>query len=148
MLFGRKEPHLIRLNHVQEDAVHPVVTLNVPVHTWRIFITNLTLNGYIGIYPAEKIEPQKIIINLACVYCSCVPEKNASLDKVVCYKQLAHGIEALISKGHIPFVENLADEIIDMCFTDERITDVTVRVEKPDALSNAAAVGVELTRSR
>ncbi len=153
MLYGRKEPHLIRLtdtscNDSSTYDEQPIVLTRAAVHTWRIFISNLTLNGYIGIFPTEKVEMQKIVVNLGCVYRAEVPAVDATIDTVVCYKQLALGIESIVAKGHISFVENLADAIIDLCFEDARICEVTVRVEKPDAIANASGVGVELSRSR
>lgn len=159
MLYGRKEPHLIRLNDTYYDEQlmcdkqsshdgQPIVLTNAAVRTWRVFISNLTLNGYIGIFPAEKAETQKIVVNLSCVYRAITPAVDATVDTVVCYRQLALGIENIVAKGHIPFVESLADAIIDLCFEDARICEVTVRVEKLEAITNAAAVGVELSRSR
>ncbi len=147
MLHGRREPHFILSNEACHDD-QAIVLTNASVHTWRIFISNLTLNACIGIFPAEKVEVQKIIVNLSCVYRATSPGIGATVDTVVCYQQLALGIEQIVAKGHIPFVENLADDIIDLCFKDARISDVTVRVEKPDAIANAVAVGVELSRSR
>ena len=45
-------------------------------------------------------------------------------------------------------MENLAEEIADLCLDDLRVTEVTVCVAKPDAITEASNVGVEITRYR
>lgn len=113
---------------------------------WRIFISNLKLKGLIGIYPAEKIEPQTILINVSATYRAAVPQDDAAAEQVVCYQNIVNGIEQLVLNRHIMFVENLAEEIAELCLVDGRVLEVIVRVEKPDAIKEAASVGVEITR--
>ncbi|MES2252237.1 MAG: dihydroneopterin aldolase [Pseudomonadota bacterium] len=143
----RKEPQLIRLDF-ESNTASPSKALSLVPQTWRIFISNLTLKGLIGIYPAEKIEPQSIKISVSATYRASVPQNEASSEHVVCYQQLVKNIEKLIYKRHILFVENLAEEIATLCLEDARVTEVTVRVEKPDAIAEAASVGVEIVRQR
>ena len=143
----RKEPQLIRLNF-EEDIADITKTVNLSPQTWRVFISNLKLKGLIGIYPTEKVEPQSIVINVSVVYRACVPQGEVSSTQVVCYQHLVTRIEALLYKRHIQFVENLAEEIATLCLEDARVSESTVRVEKPDAITNTASVGVEITRYR
>lgn len=141
----RKEPQLIRFDFDSETGSVPK-TLSALPQNWRIFISNLKLKGLIGIYPAEKIEPQSIIINVSVMYRAATPQDNAAAEQVVCYQKIVNGIQELVVDRHIMYVENLAEEIAEQCLGDSRVTEVTVRVEKPNAIAEAASVGVEITR--
>ena len=143
----RKEPQLIRLDFEPNVSDAPK-TLSLSPQYWRVFISNLKLTGLIGIYPAEKIEPQSILINVSVKYRASVPQGEAASEQVVCYQQIVRSIEKIIYKRHILFVENLAEEIAALCLEDVRVSEVTVRVEKPDAIAEAASVGVEIIRQR
>jgi len=143
----RKEPQLIRLDFESNTATQPKA-LSLTPQTWKIFISNLTVKGLIGIYPAEKVEPQSITISVSVIYRARVPKNVDSSEHVVCYQQLVKNIEKLVYKRHILFVENLAEEIASLCLEDARVTEATVRVEKPDAIAEAAGVGVEIVRQR
>ncbi len=147
-IIMRKEPQLIRFDF--EPSVNKAVkTLSTSPQNWRIFISNLKLKGLIGIYPIEKTEPQSIIVNVSAMYRATVPQDNAAAaEQVVCYKKIVNSIEQLVRDRHIVFVENLAEEIAELCLEDSRLIEVTVRVEKPDAIKEAASVGVEIIRQR
>lgn len=143
----RKEPQLIRFNFEEDTRSIPKALSKSP-QNWRIFISNLKLKGLIGIYPTEKIEPQLIVVNVSVMYRASVPQDNAASEQVVCYQNIVNGIEQLVVDRHIMFVENLAEEIAEQCLEDSRVIEVTVRVEKPDAIKDAASVGVEIIRQR
>ena len=140
----RKEPqfNLVDFN----TRTNTVSQGSAVLQNWRIFISNLKLKGLIGIYPAEKIEPQTILINVSVTYRAAVPQDDAAAEQVVCYQNIVNSIEQLVLNRHIMFVENLAEEIAELCLVDGRVLEVTVRVEKPDAIKEAASVGVEITR--
>ncbi|MDP5370215.1 MAG: dihydroneopterin aldolase [Pseudomonadota bacterium] len=143
----RKEPQLIRFDF-EADTTSVSKALSKLPQNWRIFISNLKLKGLIGIYPIEKIEPQLIVVNVSVMYRASVPQDNAASEQVVCYQNIVNGIEQLVADRHIMFVENLAEEIAEQCLEDSRVIEVTVRVEKPDAIKDAASVGVEIIRQR
>lgn len=143
----RKEPQLIRFDCESSNNSVPTSVSTVP-QNWRIFISNLKLKGLIGIYPIEKIEPQLIVVNVSVMYRATVPQDNANVEQVVCYQQIVNDIEQLVAGRHIMFVENLAEEIANQCLEDSRVSEVTVRVEKPNIIAEATSVGVEIIRQR
>jgi dihydroneopterin aldolase len=143
----RKEPQLIRFDFESDTSSVPKTLSRLP-QSWRIFISNLKLKGLIGIYPTEKIELQPILVNVSVMYQAAIPQDNAAAEQVVCYQNIVNGIQELVVDRHIMFVENLAEEIAEQCLEDSRVTEVTVRVEKPDAIKEAASVGVEIIRQR
>ena len=112
--------------------------------TRRMFIRDLEILASIGIYEEEKRAPQRIVINVDLV----VEEGPADdrIESVVSYEEVVKAIEAIVAKGHVNLVETLAERIVAFCLSDARVLQATVRVEKPDIISNARSVGVEIER--
>jgi len=115
----------------------------------HIFVRDLVLDASIGIHPHERTQKQKISISLNVAVIEMDAELNANnrtIDDVVCYEALSNKIRALIARGHIELVETLAEDIANDVLGDKRILMIRVRIEKPDAIHDAAAVGVEIER--
>lgn len=112
----------------------------------RIFIKDLTLEMFIGIFPDERKNKQRVIINIVMD----VTHKTSvvSIDDVVSYKDIAEGVEKICISKHYDLVETLCEDIADMCLRDTRVDGVSVRAEKPDILPNCKSVGVEIVRCR
>ena len=58
------------------------------------------------------------------------------------------GLKPDQAEGHIKLVETLAERIADLAMAHAMVRVVTVRVEKPEAIEEAAAAGVEITRRK
>ncbi len=112
----------------------------------RVFVRDLTLMGSIGIYPAERENKQRVVINLDLWVLEIPGQPPRSYADVVCYEQLVNRSRALLDQGHIDLVETLAEKLAALCLDDPRVRRARVRVEKPDAISVAAGVGVEIER--
>ena len=114
----------------------------------RIFVRDLVLPARIGIYPPEKTGPQRVRINLDVETRADGHPLADDFRRVICYEGIVNGIRAIIDEGHLNLVETLAERIAAMCLEDPRCDAVTVRVEKLDAIPEAAGVGVEVLRKR
>ncbi|MCH9020042.1 MAG: dihydroneopterin aldolase, partial [Proteobacteria bacterium] len=68
------------------------------------------------------------------------------IANVVSYDDIVAGVKAIVARGHVNLVETLAERIGDFCMADARVAAVRVRVEKLDAIREAASVGVEIER--
>jgi len=95
----------------------------------------------VGIHRHERETLQPIRFNLDLRVC-----RGGSGLGVVDYDAIVTGIIALMERGHIDLVEDVAEQIIDFCLIDPRIAEVTVRIEKLNAVKQTASVGVEMTR--
>jgi dihydroneopterin aldolase len=114
----------------------------------RVFVRDLILDALIGIYPEERIKPQKILINLDLWVTETPGDPPRSYAEVVCYENLVNRTKALLAEGHVDLVETLAERLAELCLADPRVLRSRVRVEKPDAIAEAAGVGVEIERRR
>ncbi|MCW0236656.1 MAG: dihydroneopterin aldolase [Ferrovibrio sp.] len=114
----------------------------------RVFVRDLLLDALIGIYPEERTKPQKILINLDLWVAETPGQPPRSYAEVVCYENLVKRSKALLAEGHVDLVETLAERLASLCLDDSRVLRARVRVEKPEAITEAAGVGVEIERRR
>jgi dihydroneopterin aldolase len=114
----------------------------------HVFVRDLEMMALIGIYDHEKIDPQRIIVNIDLSVKEGDGPKDDDIGHVVSYEIVVKKVEAIIAAGHINLVETLCEKIAASCLTDKRVVAARVRVEKPDIIKNARSVGVEIERSR
>jgi len=114
----------------------------------HVFIRDLVLDSYIGVYDHEKNSAQKIRINVDLSVIENMKSLNDDIDNVVCYEKIATAIETIVTSGHVHLVETLAENIAEMSLQDARVSCVRVRVEKLEAIRNTTSVGIEIERYR
>lgn len=114
--------------------------------SYRILVRDLVLPWQIGVWRHEKNRQQRIRLNLD-LQVSGLPDPTADeYDDVLCYEKIINDIRALAVHGHVKLAETLADQVAALCLADPRALQVTVRIEKLEAIEEAASVGVEITR--
>lgn len=111
----------------------------------HIFIKDLQLMAVIGVYDHEKTAPQRVVANIDLTVHE-GGEVNDQIEHVVCYHNVVRKIETMVKTGHVNLLETLAETIAQTCLEDTRILAARVRLEKPEALKQAASVGVEIER--
>lgn len=113
----------------------------------HVFIRNLELDVEIGIYSHEKGKTQKVRLNVDMAVTD-GPVFDDRLESVVDYADITRKVRKLVAGGHVALAETLAERVAQICFEDERVRMVRVRVEKLEALRNAESAGVEIERKR
>ena len=114
----------------------------------RVFIKDLITQEIIGIHEHEKIKKQKIKFNIVIdVDQNTVPDEK-NIKSIVDYEKITNKLENLAKSKKYNFLENLAEDSFKEIFEDKRINSVKIKIEKPDAIKNADAVGVEVFKSR
>ncbi|SEQ84926.1 dihydroneopterin aldolase [Faunimonas pinastri] len=111
----------------------------------RIFVRDFVLPAEIGIYGHEFGRTQKVRFNVT-VELAGSTRGARDLTTVMSYDIVTDAIRAILARGHIQFVEMLAEEIADAVLADERAACVHVRVEKLEIIDGG--VGVEIVRER
>ncbi len=112
----------------------------------RVFIRDLILQARIGIHDHERAQSQPIVINIDASVEEDTSAIADTITDVVCYETLTLQIKDVIARGHTDLVEVLAENIADTLLRDQRIMRLCIRLEKPDAIDEAAGVGVEIER--
>lgn len=114
----------------------------------KVFLNNLVLDAYIGAYESEQGVTQPVRINLVAEVAEPTSPLGDRLEDVVCYNKLTQGIKAILAEGHIKLVETLAERVAELALSHPMVEMITVRVEKPEAIAEAEAAGVEIIRTK
>jgi len=147
-----------RPGHPGRGKGRSIVTFHCPVEShgatstaaqlYHILVRDLVLKVSIGIYPHERLAPQRVRINVDMSVLEQVEPTSDNIANVVSYEDVIEGIRRLSSEGHINLVETLAERVAELCLDDSRVERVRVRVEKLDVYAEAASVGIEIERRR
>ena len=113
-----------------------------------VFIKDFIIEEIIGIHKHEKIKKQKIKFNIILdVNQSSIPVEK-DIKSIVDYEKITNKLENLTKAKKYNFLESLAEDSFKEIFSDKRINSVTIKIEKPEAIKNAASVGVEVFKTR
>jgi dihydroneopterin aldolase len=114
----------------------------------KVFVRGLVLDAYIGAYDKEQGVTQPIRIDIELDVVEPSNPVSDSLEDVVCYDRMTMGVKAILAEGHIKLVETLAERVADLALSHAMVLSVMVRIEKPKAITEANAAGVEITRTK
>lgn len=114
----------------------------------HVFVRDLEVMALIGIYDHEKVNPQRIIVNIDLSVHEAEGPITDEISHVVSYEIIAKKVETIVAEGHVNLVETLAEKFAESCLRDKRVAAARVRIEKPDIIPNARSVGVEIERGR
>ena len=114
--------------------------------TYLVLVKNLILKASVGIYSKEKIKKQKVRFNICVIVKDNIKKKNNDISDFVSYEDIIKNIKHIISKGHIPLIENLADKIASECLKDKKIYKIEIIVEKLEPFKETESVGVKIVR--
>ncbi|MDC0052122.1 dihydroneopterin aldolase [bacterium] len=113
-----------------------------------VLIKDFVINEIIGIHKHERINKQKIVFNIVIeVSKNTLPDEN-NLSSIVNYEIVTNKIKNLAKNKNYNFLESLAEDSFKEIFEDKKINSVKIKIEKPDAISSAKSVGVEVFKSR
>jgi dihydroneopterin aldolase len=114
----------------------------------RTIVRDLVLSSSIGVYDEERLAPQPIRLSLELTVISPDDPMAEELGQVVDYAALTGRVRELVGSRHFDLVETLAEALAALCLEESRVISARVRIEKPNAIADAAGVGVELERAR
>ena len=100
----------------------------------RIVVEGLRADTVIGVYGWERMVRQELRIDLA-LHCD-LREAGATDDvsRTVDYKKLTEAVRARVESSRYLLIETLACDIAECCLERDRVSRVTVRVNKRGAL--------------
>jgi dihydroneopterin aldolase len=113
-----------------------------------IFIRQLRLQAWIGLYRHEKIAPQTIEIDLEIALPGDAVFKTRKVADTIDYGVVVEHVRALLAKERFGLVENLAERIAGLLLQDFKSPRVKVSIAKLGVLREAQRVGVTIERSR
>ena len=114
----------------------------------KVIIKDLLLNFVIGYYSAEKTKKQNVKFNIELNYTDQKNLNDKDIKSIVDYGRIIKVIKNMTKNKHYNFLESLADDLFDKLFKDERIDKIKLKIEKLDAIREAASAGIEITKKR
>ena len=113
-----------------------------------VFIRQLRLPAWIGLYRHEKIAPQTIEIDLEIDLPGGAVFRTGKVSDTIDYGVVVERVRALLAKERFGLVESLAERIASLLMQDFRSPHVKVGVAKLGALREAQRVGVTIERPK
>ena len=114
----------------------------------KVIIKDLLLNFVIGYYSTEKTKKQNVKFNIELNYTDQKNLNDKDIKSIVDYGRIIKVIKNMTKNKHYNFLESLADDLFDVLFKDERIDKIKLKIDKLDAIREAASVGIEITKKR
>ncbi len=112
----------------------------------KIFVKNLSLNCIIGILDEERLKPQPLIVSLELHLDLKKAGTSGDLSKTIDYAYLSERVKKYIIRREARLLEELGYELCEMIITEFKPSFVRVKLEKPQALSDAQSCGVEICK--
>ncbi|NLY28829.1 MAG: dihydroneopterin aldolase [Alcaligenaceae bacterium] len=117
--------------------------------TRRIFFNQLALDARIGILEHELNATQPLHIDAEFDVDIHQDVDDHTLHSVLDYRLLRKAIVDECTRTHINLLETLSERVVERILTDfPDVRLVKIRISKPLAFSDCAAVGIEIERSR
>jgi dihydroneopterin aldolase len=114
----------------------------------KVLINDLTVDAILGILPEERVQAQRVVINLTIFTDTQPAAKSQNIADTVNYAELSSQAAQLTVEGEYLLIESLVEDLAALTLDHPTAKAVTVRVEKPQAVSAAGSVGVEIYRQR
>jgi len=108
----------------------------------KIFIEDLEILASIGVYDHEKIDKQKIIINLEIILKNFEKPLMDRLENVSDYGQFRKIILNVISIKHYDLLETLCNDIAEQILRNKDVEKIKIKITKPYAF-NDCKVSIE-----
>lgn len=113
-----------------------------------IRIKNLSLQTIIGCNDWERVRKQNVIINISIVFDQSHAVDGDSLKDTINYKALKNRIMEEVGNSSFFLLEKLTDHVLEIILSDSRVLNAIVKIDKPEALSHAESVSVEISGQR
>ena len=111
----------------------------------RVFVRDFVVPAQIGAYDFERHSEQRVVFNVEAL----VRRTSAHADdmrSIFSYDIILDAIQLVVDRGHVDFIETLAEDVARIVLDHPRVQSVRVNVQKLDVIKGS--VGVEIQRER
>lgn len=117
--------------------------------TRRIFFSQLALDARIGILEHELRATQPLHIDAEFDVDVTQEVQDQNIQSVLDYRLLRNAIVDECTRAHVNLLETLSERVVDRVLAEfAQVQFARIRISKPLAFSDCAAVGIEVQRSR
>ena len=114
----------------------------------KILVRQLRVDAVIGIHDWEKAIKQPVLIDLDMSFDCSQAAKTDDINEALDYFAVCQQVTLMVSSSRFELVETLANAVAEMLLQDFPCQKVKLALYKPDAITNAQAVGVRIKRSK
>ena len=111
-------------------------------------IRGLQPETIIGCYDWERTIKQRLKIDLELMADFGLAAQTDDLCHALDYAAISEHVMSFVSASHFELLEALSKAIVDEIFDLWPVSEVTVHIDKPGAVTAASSVGVSLTLAR
>ena len=110
----------------------------------KVFVQGLEVLTTIGVYEWEKGIKQKLRFDLEMAHDNKPAAAKDDIRKALDYATLSQKVTQYAEQHQFELVETMAEQVAQLILTEFIVHSVKVRLTKPNAVANAAGVGVEI----
>ena len=114
--------------------------------TDTVFIEGLRLDALIGVHDRERHAPQLLVLDIRMRCDNRIAASSDALADALDYEAVSLRLADYVAQTEFQLVETLAECCAELILTEFGVKAVRLKLSKPSALENAAAVGVEIER--
>ena len=114
----------------------------------EIFIEGLKFYATIGIHNWEKNTKQPIIMDISLFIEKIKNNNRDKIDETVDYKSISYSVKELVEDNKFELIETMGKEIALLCLKNEKVFEVKVKINKPEALKISDNVGIIINRRK
>ncbi len=113
-----------------------------------VFIEGLRLDALIGVHDRERLAPQPLLLDIRMRFDNRAAAGSDALADALDYEAVSLRLADYVARTDFALVETLAEGCAALILDEFGARGVRLKLSKPQALANAAAVGVEIERGR
>jgi dihydroneopterin aldolase len=112
----------------------------------RVFIHELQIDTIIGILPWERRVRQTLSLDLEMAWDNRPAAQSGAIGDALDYAAVAQRLLEFVGASEFELIESLAEAVVDLVQAEFAVPWLRLRLSKPGAVAEAAAVGVIIER--
>ena len=133
-----------RILLLQEEMLDYNKNISMKVRNRKILINNLIIQASIGVYEHEKLNKQKIIVNVELLLSNDSEPKQDNLKSTQDYSEFRKCLIDIIQSQHFQLLEILVEKIHSTLMVNSHVIGAKVNISKPN-IFNDCEVAYELS---
>ena len=117
----------------------------LPITDRRFLLEGLDVMVRIGIYDAERLAPQSVIIDVELVLDTDAAPQSDDVSETLNYDLIRNTVMDIVGRQHFDLQETLARALFDNLAKLPDVTGLRVRTAKPDAYDDCDTIAYQLS---
>tara|TARA_E500000081_G_C5894741_1_gene245035 strand:- start:131 stop:511 length:381 start_codon:yes stop_codon:yes gene_type:complete len=117
----------------------------LPITDRRFLLEGLDVMVRIGIYDAERLAPQRVIIDVELVLDTDTAPQSDDVSETLNYDLIRNTVMDIVGRQHFDLQETLARALFDNLAKLPDVTGLRVRTAKPDAYDDCYTIAHQLS---